>query len=694
MKIQRSKRRMTPLDESWRITPAKIHSRKRQKSSRPSPNPNPLATVFTRSRSRIFSHQNRSGFSRPNPIARKPVPTMESFLDVNCISAQRALLTKDLRHKRVFSPVVNSIEEKNEEQSNLLKGFAPSTVPDVDDANDFELGKSEIDGVNDLKLKDQTIPGNASPPKLKKGINGCQTRKVFKTPNSFSYKRLLPHLMDIVNDSSSVSTFELVDAGTKSMFPKLDGVGFESRSIAENSCAVKTECVAPRFNDLRKVSTVKLNLSGADDELDQTAEAIWPLEVKEEGRQSDVNGVDASVEERIQTTPPDPCILAKTEVGCGRESSDAKKDQTFIVGCEKSNNGSLKRCPNTKDGDNLMDKAALNPCSRLKFFRNSRSVSYRRLLPFLMDISKADSCTAAKLPKKLHQVVSEEDRQPAPSATAQRCFVNNNLKEKTCERMHDEARIQTAADGSPPDSNSNLRSVNSATLPDLGTVTEETGQSQSGLAKLPLDLGSKESSLVSEPSSVFSCIQTKQHTPEEPRSAEKHDTCLSVGLELHSGNTDSSEIVNLKQPSSPINTLDHLGALVSPNNKPFKGILKRNRPGCRGLCDCLNCASFRLHAERAFEFSRNQLHDAEEVASQLMKELANVRLLLEKSIAGKDDSASIRPNTAIIKEACDRTIEAETLAKERLGELNNELTVHCRIPVMLQPKVTFALNNQ
>ncbi|KAL1561271.1 hypothetical protein AAHA92_03993 [Salvia divinorum] len=650
MKIQRSKRRMTAPEESWRAAPAKI-----QKSSRPSPNPSPFAAAFTRSRSRIFSYQNRSGFSRPDPVAGKPAPTMESFLDVSCVSAPRALLTKDLRHKRIFSPAVDSIEGKDEEQSNLLKGFAPSTVPDVDDAKEYELGKS---GENDLELKDQTIHGDGSPPKLKKSINGCQTRKVFKNPNSFSYKRLLPHLMDIVNDSSSVSKFELVDAGSKSRFTKLDGVCFEPRPIADDSCAVKTECVAPQFNGSRKVSTLKLDLSGADNELDRTAE------VKEEGQLSDVNEFDASVEERIQTTPSDPCFLAKTEVGCGRESSDAKKDRAFS---EKSNDGSLKRCPITKCGDNLMDKTALNPCSRLRFFKNHRSVSYRRLLPFLMDISKADSCTAAKLQKKLPQVVSEEDKHPAPSATAQCYFVNDNPKEKTCERIHDEARIQTAADGSSPDSNSNLSSVNSATLPDLGTVAEETRQSQSGLAKLQLDLGSKESSLVSEP---------------------------SPGLELHDGNTDSSEAVNLKQHSSQINTLDHLGALVSPNNKPFKGVLKRNRRGCKGLCSCLNCASFRLHAERAFEFSRNQLHDAEEVASQLMKELANARLLLEQSIVGNDDSASIQPNTAIIKEACDRTIKAETLAKERLAELNNDLSVHCRIPVLLQPKVTFALNNQ
>lgn len=62
-----------------------------------------------------------------------------------------------------------------------------------------------------------------------------------------------------------------------------------------------------------------------------------------------------------------------------------------------------------------------------------------------------------------------------------------------------------------------------------------------------------------------------------------------------------------------------------------KGILKRNPRGCRGLCTCLNCATFHLHAERAFEFSRNQFLDAEEVAQDLMKELSHLRGILERS---------------------------------------------------------------
>ncbi|KAK9159810.1 hypothetical protein Syun_006151 [Stephania yunnanensis] len=61
-----------------------------------------------------------------------------------------------------------------------------------------------------------------------------------------------------------------------------------------------------------------------------------------------------------------------------------------------------------------------------------------------------------------------------------------------------------------------------------------------------------------------------------------------------------------------------------------RGILKRHPRGCRGICNCINCASFRLHAERAFEFSRNQLQDAEEVVVELTRELSGLRSLLEK----------------------------------------------------------------
>ena len=75
-----------------------------------------------------------------------------------------------------------------------------------------------------------------------------------------------------------------------------------------------------------------------------------------------------------------------------------------------------------------------------------------------------------------------------------------------------------------------------------------------------------------------------------------------------------------------------------------KGIRKQNPRGCRGICNCLNCSSFRLHAERAFEFSRNQLQDAKVVASDLMKELSFIRDVLEKCSDGAYGDAGYHSN--------------------------------------------------
>lgn len=61
-----------------------------------------------------------------------------------------------------------------------------------------------------------------------------------------------------------------------------------------------------------------------------------------------------------------------------------------------------------------------------------------------------------------------------------------------------------------------------------------------------------------------------------------------------------------------------------------KGILKRNPRGCRGLCTCLSCASFRLNADKAFEFSKNLFLEAQDVALDLMNELSHLRSILER----------------------------------------------------------------
>lgn len=102
--------------------------------------------------------------------------------------------------------------------------------------------------------------------------------------------------------------------------------------------------------------------------------------------------------------------------------------------------------------------------------------------------------------------------------------------------------------------------------------------------------------------------------------------------------------VSVVQDAVQIRGCDSLG---DPVHGVRKGILKRNPRGCRGLCNCLNCATFRLQAERAFEFSKNQMQDAEEVAFELMKELADIRNLLENSGADANNQVVLRGDQVI-----------------------------------------------
>lgn len=100
--------------------------------------------------------------------------------------------------------------------------------------------------------------------------------------------------------------------------------------------------------------------------------------------------------------------------------------------------------------------------------------------------------------------------------------------------------------------------------------------------------------------------------------------------------------------------------LVIPASGSKKGILKRNPRGCRGLCTCLNCASFRLHAERAFEFSKNQMHYAEEVALDLITKLSDLRNMLEKSAFSSNDCGAVSINQVSTAQTQDALIHSHS----------------------------------
>ncbi|KAE8782120.1 hypothetical protein D1007_44500 [Hordeum vulgare] len=109
---------------------------------------------------------------------------------------------------------------------------------------------------------------------------------------------------------------------------------------------------------------------------------------------------------------------------------------------------------------------------------------------------------------------------------------------------------------------------------------------------------------------------------------------------------------------------------------PKKGILKRHTMGCKGICMCLDCSVFRLRADRAFEFSRKQMKEADDIVVNLLEEVASLRSLTEKS-SGQQERM----------EACQRALRVEEVAKERRQQMLAELNSHCKIP---GPRVKFS----
>ncbi|XP_048435611.1 uncharacterized protein LOC103962580 isoform X2 [Pyrus x bretschneideri] len=395
----------------------------------------------------------------------------------------------------------------------------------------------------------------------------------------------------------------------------------------------------------------------------------------------------------VQMTPPDAEILGKLKGEVKRVSEEGYVLQSTNEGSEKPSTAfnhrdvpsvDIKRHESTPKR-NLV----LNPCSRLKLFRSPGSISYRRLLPFLMDMEKTNS--AANIDKDLKQ---KQLSPVTPNQQETPMDKSNGLKFQSKHQVCDPDTLPTpqlvTANGSSNDGGQNLTSpehVHESQMPiDLQDEhyqsVKDGAISISELETRPEIMSSEQETVTvlcpstCEATSIkdgaISVSDSLSYKPEEEGISSR--TALSNGgkpLQANSLSQNSSEIA--ATVSSGIHEVG-----------PRKGILKRNPRGCRGLCSCLNCASFRLHAERAFEFSRNQMQDAEEVALDLMKELSNLRKILELTAASATNPSM---NLNEVKEACRRASEAEGIARNRLSEMNYDLNIHSRVT---EPSVTFA----
>ncbi|XP_010512823.1 PREDICTED: uncharacterized protein LOC104788735 [Camelina sativa] len=583
--------------------------RKRMRFSSPSAT-EILATKKSLHHQRIASQTvNRSRVHHPSPSLSGKIDRTYPRVTI-----------KDLRLRRVFSPSPNSTDDcefngkgrnrNKEEQYHICRCNCPDSNNGIKahacglgnvEAEELlqttsagsELVNEEVNVAASVKRSVNTNLGSN-----KSVLHPSSIAKIFKNPRSLSYKRLLPYLMQAVDDGTSSSRC--------------------SKPLSQNLPDISLSC---------------------NREAGETGEVI---------------------EEEVSELMTPKCQLPETT------KPVSQSVDTVLV---KDSAGSLSR-----NASPLKRVIASSPnkkaaCSRRKLFKTPGSVNYRRMLPYLRDSQEDNSCVPETVDHPDQQKNTEES---TPLSTISE---NEGIQEMA---------TSNAAGESDTSSNENEESIpceHVSVSPEQSDLDKE--QETQVKHVIPDTEKNSETPLGSEIPLSSPLVGSRSSSEVASSALPKTFVNNLVGGENMNGAGETEAKISADQLTAEL--LDSSAVLATPPSiSPSKGILRRSMRGCRGSCSCLNCSSFRLNAERAFEFSRNQLQDTEVMVLDLVGEISRLRDLLEKSA---DQNESFKSQAG---EASKRAGEAAELAQSRLHQMNDDLQVHCRIPNEQRARVNFA----
>ncbi|KAJ1407291.1 hypothetical protein SESBI_24394 [Sesbania bispinosa] len=256
---------------------------------------------------------------------------------------------------------------------------------------------------------------------------------------------------------------------------------------------------------------------------------------------------------------------------------------------------------------------------RIKLLKHAGSLNYKRLLPFLLNTRKDDSCDSAN------------DHHPK----RQKCLDQTPLLPISASNLE-----------VTPLSDSNVCVPLEDCKANYGT------QQKAGFHACDLsNAGSSSRSQI-------------------PEFQSSHESCKVIQLQ------DEQVVLNglckLESSTNPPNSDHRIDLPITPLTRPTNEVTREDGASA---------------SDRAVEFSRNLLLDAEEVAQDLMKELSHLRNMLERSTHSVHNNHVFDGSQFQVKEACFKALATEQLAKDRLSQMNDDLDIHCRI---LRPRVRFA----
>ncbi|VVA98541.1 unnamed protein product [Arabis nemorensis] len=585
----------------------------------------------------------------------KQSPSFIGKIESKIIRTYPRVTIKDLRLRRVFSPTsiptdwefktkVEQIEEYPcaSRSSNFEKegtktnggGLGNGETEDSLQAtpHDPEFLSTELirEEINVQAVKERGTNFCS-----KSVLHPCSRAKIFNNPGSFSYKRLLPYLMQAADDGTSSGRCSKPE-----------------KSFGQNPPNINLSC---------------------DKETGET-----PEDPKE--------GVSEMMTAKCQLPETTEPVLQSVDRVVNQHSA----------GSLCGNTSPLKRVivssPNKKSA-----------CSRRKLFKTPGSVNYRRMLPYLRDIQEDNPC--------MPETVNHPDRhknieENTPSSmlvsendgTQDIVTPNVDRESDTCSNENKELLPCEAVSISPERSDLDkeqetqvkhviLDAETNLEIPHNVLVSEVPLSSPHNVLVSEVPLSSPHNGLVSEVHLSSPLVGSRSLSEVSKSALDNTFIDNVVGEENMNGAERTEAKTSADSSNLTAEQLDPSAEMETPSSvSPSKGILKRSIRGCRGICSCLNCSLFRLNAERAFEFSRNQLQDTEEMVLDLVGEISLLRDMLEK-YGSADHNESYKSQAG---EASKRAYEAAELAKSRLLQMNDDLQVHCRIPKEQRARVKFA----
>ncbi|XAR48784.1 hypothetical protein NMG60_11031722 [Bertholletia excelsa] len=701
----------------------------------------PFVGIFTRSKSQIYLHLNRSGCVRSdttrkrhyhfNLHASQPLPRKRRVLgqqgEASDIDSISHISVKDLRARRVFSPasIIEAECGSNRgikvfdleidsvfESSNLPKpvsGRAKSSGMD-EEFEKFNLGFCCVsENLDNEKPSCQSESHrepvrNDSEDKLheesirERGESGkCQAH--FEDGNG-RIESLIEECIQMTPPDAKISTkpkldknddnVENIDHNLNGSVCRRDDRGFDSNSSIEqrkepvhriklNSCTRRKVFKAPSSFSFRRMLPLLMDIAKDDPDADlfSKPEEKYNRRTKED--------ISLKAEDHIPKQPVEDCICTNGGIAYGKHYDNS----------------------NRKDDSASKSKLILNPCSRQKVFRTPGSFSYRRLLPYLTDSKTDDSHGSLEFLDDTRCGQSPKTENLLKKKTDLLVLASHNQEISTDAAITDTSPLDHCIKP-PPDTkaldkiSSNYQLTSTSTEDPVELEMKFDSQKEC-VSQVKQDMTNDTRSLESSPDDVRSCVAARAVSLCSPSNNEALHTESALVLShcVHSSSQDditvlqkghfkevkSSEAAKLGQKLSQVEAINPFRV---PVDGLARGILKRNPRGCRGMCNCLNCASFHLHAERAFEFSRNQMQDTAEMTLELIKELSNLRNMLESSSIDLNGQSILYPDQ--VKEACTKALRAEEMAKCRLRQMNFDVNIHCRSMSLHRPRVSFANN--